>query len=152
MTVQQPDILICEHPSIDLEGFVTFSDNGWFRANLELPLHVFEAMRKYPSGTNTGLNRGYVATFRINGNGTFELVSVEFPLHEPACVQRCNFVFEGDFFVPVWRYFADSLNIRIPFEDGVVNENRDDWKVVGKPRYGDDWAEVLSQVGIRHRD
>ena len=126
MTVQLLDSLICEHPRIDLSDYKI--DSETLHPSLSIPLGECNVPPETQSGVSSNLWRGYLATFRLNANGSFELIQIEFPNYRPPYKQNFALVYEGDFSVRFQKQFGwNAPSITIPFVNGLIVEDESTW-------------------------
>ena len=71
---------------------------------------------------------GYIATMRLHADHRLELVQFDFPYHENTPTQICNAFFTGDFSI-TFRPFFHGPNTTIPFRDGRVIPDQDEWGI-----------------------
>ena len=71
---------------------------------------------------------GYIATMRLHADHRLELVQFDFPYHENTPTQICNAFFTGDFSI-TFRPFFHGPNTTIPFRDGRVIPDQDEWEI-----------------------
>jgi hypothetical protein len=120
MTHQASDRLINDFDSLDIQG-----------------LHLYNVSFDLPEPPNVDENyscsalwRGYIATFRINQSGTFELLQFEIPHFsgEPTIQKIESGLYWGDFEITL-RPFFTGPNTTIPFRSGVVVPEKHNWKI-----------------------
>ena len=127
MTAQASDRLVNEHPDVDLDGLLLY------RVSAGLP----EPPKINSSAASSNLWRGYIATFRLNSNGTFELLNYEIPSRDGGHIIQqvdCGFYF-GDFTITL-RPFFTGPNTVIPFVSGEIVRDRSRWKIDETPIHG----------------
>lgn len=99
--------------------------------------------------SSTGLYRGYVATWRLNDDGTLELLRFEFPNYiEPRVVVQevAPTKIQGDFPI-TFRPFFHGPNTEIPFRNGHVIEDRANWSIEDQ-RLTAQVTESLGEAGL----
>lgn len=147
MTAQDPDILINEHPRVDLRHLELYHFRG-----VELPV-----LPQFPESNPlcTSLWRGYIATFHLTAEGTLHLTSYDFPHADPPVPQHevTEGQITGDFWL-IMRPFFFGPNVEIPFRDGRIVEDSSKWLIGDQTLHGRvarriKNAGLLVDVGIR---
>ena len=120
MTAQSPDRLVNEHPEVDLGGLLLY------HVSADLP----EAPKFNLNVRATNLWRGYIANYRLNSNGTLELLSFKIPTSDRRqTIQNVtNGLYFGDFEITLRPFFAGP-NTTIPFIGGTIQVDRESWKI-----------------------
>ena len=120
MTHQASDRLINDYDSLDIRGLYLYN------VSVDLP----EPPSVDKNYSCSGLWRGYVATFRINQSGTFELLHFEIPHFsgEPTIQKVESGLYWGDFEITL-RPFFTGPKTTIPFRAGVVVPEKHKWKI-----------------------
>ena len=126
MTFQQLDNIVCEHPRVDLSGHKI--DSGHILFKLPIPISECDIPDGTVTATVSSLWRGYLATFRLNSDGTFELILIENPYFRPPFRQEFNLIYEGDFKI-TFQGGLEGGSKTIPFENGVIVEDELRWDV-----------------------
>lgn len=85
-----------------------------------------------PGGHSTALRRGYIAHYRLNQDGSLDLVSYSYPVSGPPGHDPVGETFEGDFWL-VMRETAFGPRTYIPFRDGKVVVDRVAWVFEDSP-------------------
>jgi hypothetical protein len=130
VTDQVPERILNEHPRLDFTNYSLYFVNG-----TELPVapkNAGEAMRC------TALWRGYVATFRLTGDGRLVLTHYEYPYSDIPGHDVENGLLTGDFSL-VFRQTFWGPSVAVPFRDGYVVEDRSQWDI--------DDQTILATVG-----
>lgn len=133
MTAQSPDILINEHPRIELRGLHLYgvirndfrSNHGWGDR------YLFASPANPPQDAVrcSALWRGYIATFRLDENGSLTLLSYRYPLSlTKAKTETINELLNGDFWLVLKPTFS-APRTYVPFIDGKIVENESQWIV-----------------------
>ena len=140
LTAQQSEILINDS-DVDL---------GWLKpyfVRREGKTDAFPVSPVLPeSSTRCSMNwNGYVATMRLHSDYRLELEHFDFPFAANSPSQACNVYFDGDFSI-TFRPFFSGLNTTVPFRDGRIVPNRNEWQIDDQTMDG-----VVSSV-IRKRD
>ena len=131
VTAQQSDILINEHPRVDLGGlhlyYLRRGDIDGDDERLALPVTP-----DMPEGSRncSSLFRGYIATFRLEVDGKLRVVSYEFPYAPEGTPNQAvsDGVVTGEFWM-VMRPFFSGPNTNVPFRDGQIVEDRSEWHI-----------------------
>lgn len=123
MTHQIPDQFFNEHPRVDL------THQELYFVSKELPVKP-----EPPEGYRlcTALWRGYLGAWRLNEDGALDLLRLAYPnfeekgkgytqMFEPAQMA-------GDFTL-TFRPFFTGPNAVVPFQDGVIVEDRSKWEI-----------------------
>jgi hypothetical protein len=131
MTAQVPDKLINEHPRVDfgdlqLYGIIA----GDIRPSCDWPKPFRLPTPPSPpanAATSSAWWRGYIATFRLNPDGTLDHLCYEYSLSSKEWVpQSVNDRLTGDFWLDMRPHFDDKRTY-VLFRDGHVVEDRDQW-------------------------
>ena len=90
---------------------------------------------------STGLYRGYVATFCLGRDGQLVLQSYSYPTDlNRFDIQPVNELLTGDFWIVLQRHFHDNWCRLIPFRDGCVITDRQQWQ-----ERTWDWSDMTSE-------
>lgn len=142
MTAQIPDMLINEHPSIDINGLSLFgvirgdtsSNHGWGEP------YQFENQPHPPEGQrrSTALHRGYISSFRLTAAGTLLLVEFRYPESGirngmKGQSESINEQLTGDFWLVLQPTFFGPRTY-VPFENGRIVEDKSLWHRERKER------------------
>jgi hypothetical protein len=153
MTVQIPDELINECPDVNLAGLYLYavitgdiqSNYGW---GMDYPFR--HKPRPPKSGGSSANWRGYVASFRLTSEGRLVLVSYNYPASAKKTREEVNEPLIGDNWITIpeepfgpgteeveeqlvgdfWIVMTEEFfgrRIYIPFRDGVIVKDRDQW-------------------------
>lgn len=128
MTAQQPDILLNDYNAID------FEDLGLFGVLTSHPRQG--AVERYrlrtrplpPGGaiTTTALWRGYRTLYRLTDRGRLVHEGYQYETSSGYAVQQAGEDLTGNFWLQMrQRYFGQ--NIYIPFPNGLLKKDRDQW-------------------------
>ena len=113
---------INEHPCVDVSPLKLYF------VTAELPIEPTppeDALRC------TALWRGYIGTWRLNANGTLELLGFTFPHFDDGKNLTQEFPpakADGNFTL-TFRPFFQGPNTKVPFENGHVIEDRKKWQI-----------------------
>ena len=135
MTAQDPDKLLNECPTLDVEGLYLFgiirgdidTNHGWGEP------YVFESTPKAKDEQYwcSSLWRGHVASYRIEANGRVTLLRYDYPYHyhlpEEERTEDLSEELSGDF----WLVFKDCFfgpRVYLPACDGRVVADRSRWR------------------------
>ena len=152
MTAQAADKLLNNHPRVDfgdlrLYGLIRSSpteSNRWSGVLGE----VFDyprLPRDQKDGYSTACYRGYVASHRLNPDGTLTLVGYEYTHLEPTTIDgkesvsiqteedAVNESVTGDFWMILRPHFYSDPSTFVPFRDGHIIEDRSQWIVSPHP-------------------
>ena len=133
MTAQASDILINEHPRIELGGLHLYgvirndirSNHGW------VDRYLLASPPNPPHDTVrcSALWRGYTATFRLDENGSLTLLSYRYRLSlSKAKTEMINERLNGDFWLVLKPAFF-APRTYVPFIDGKIVEDESKWVV-----------------------
>ena len=129
MTAQEPDIVI-DDSGIELgwlKPYFVRSVNQ--KADSEADCFPVPPVLPASNAFCSSLWRGYVATMRLHPDGRLELVKYDFPYAtKDAPAQICNAYFTGDFSI-TFRPFFFGPNTVVPFRDGMIVRDRDEWDI-----------------------
>lgn len=122
MTAQMPENFINEHPRIDVSHLKLYFVSAELPAKPNPPENYT---------LSTDLWRRYVATWRLNFDGTLELLQFEFPdfPDDDTVVQKLEPQTVAGDFTLTFRPFFHGPNTEIPFVDGRVIEDRSKWEM-----------------------
>ena len=123
MTAQYPERLINEHPRIQ------FGEVDLYSVSCDLPVEPQRPDDKL--FVTTALWRNYIGTWRLNPDGRLQLIEFEFPRvnGDESSFQRVrNGFVSGDFTINLRPFFAGPHTV-VPFADGVIVENRTEWRI-----------------------
>ncbi|MEM7557939.1 MAG: hypothetical protein AAF394_02325 [Planctomycetota bacterium] len=88
---------------------------------------------------------GYIAILRLHADYRLELEQFEFPYFDDMAPQVCNAFFSGDFSI-TFRPFFGGPRTKIPFRDGRIVQDREEWEIDGQTV--DAWVDrVLRRSG-----
>ncbi len=120
MTHQASDKLVNEYESLDIGGLLLY------HVSVGLP----EPPRVDANYRCSALWRGYIATFRINPAGTFELLQFEIPHFEgkPTIQELKSGLYWGDFEITLRPFFTGPKTV-IPFKSGVIVSDQQQWAI-----------------------
>jgi hypothetical protein len=134
MTAQMPDRLENKHPRMktDLDGLYLYgvtrgdvrtSPNGWGDTNA----FVAKPIRPANASICSALWRGYIAKFLLQEDGRLRLVDFEHLIGLKEWFrQPVDELLEGDFWMVLKPEFF-ALRTYIPFKDGLLIEDREEW-------------------------
>ena len=161
MTHQLSNNLVCRHPRINLSGYEI--DSEYYSPELHFAMSHWSKCPTHHVSSN--LWRGFLATFRLNENGTFELVCLEYP-DVSGSRQDFNIVYGGDFFVAFQIGFGVEFSSKtIPFENGKIVEDQSTWQCdepfqpttvfefrsapISRARLGFESTKICEELGIK---
>ena len=90
----------------------------------------------------TGNWNGYIANLRLHADYRLELEQFEFPYFDDMAPQVCNAFFSGDFSV-TFRPFFGGPRTEIPFRDGRIVQDREEWEIDDQTLDG--WVDRVHQ-------
>src|SRR5262245_1902702 len=132
MTAQYPDKLVNKHPRVKLDGLHLYgvirgdprtSRAGWGDGDA----FATRPRRPSPATLCTALWRRYVATFVLQPDGRLRLAVFEYPgALTDRRTQEVDELLAGDFWMVLKPEF-EGLRTYVPFQDGVVVEDRAAW-------------------------
>lgn len=132
MTAQYPDKLVNKHPRVRLDGLHLYgvirgdphsSQGGWGDCS------AFSTQPSPPADgiMCTALWRGYVATFLLQLDGQLRLTTFEYMYSVRKWQKHAvDELLDGDFWLVMKRDFFGQRTY-IPFRNGVVVEDREQW-------------------------
>lgn len=97
--------------------------------------------RKQTDGYSTACYRGYVASHRLNPDGTLTLICYEYMRMKPTTIEGkesvsieideepVNALVTGDFWMILRPHFYSDPSTFVPFRDGHIVEDRSQWLV-----------------------
>jgi hypothetical protein len=131
MTAQRAENLLNEHPRLRLDGLKLYAiirgdprDNYGWGEKFEFPVPPSPPANR---AVCSAWWRGYVATFRLNADGTLDHVRYEYSVSIDNWVsQEVNARLTGDFWLRMAPTFFGPKTF-IPFRGGRIVEDRDEW-------------------------
>ncbi|MEM7317068.1 MAG: hypothetical protein AAF497_28375 [Planctomycetota bacterium] len=122
MTAQIPEEFLNEHPRVDFPLLKLFCVS----ADLpETPKSSKNAVR------STALWRGYIGTWRLNLDGTLDLLRFTYPHFDAGKSKSQEFTAKparGDFWLD-FRPFFEGPQTKVPFRSGKIVEDREQWQI-----------------------
>ena len=119
MTAQDPEKLVSDS-DVDLTWLRPYDvSESSYPVQPELPVN--------PRFCSANWN-GYIANLRLHEDYRLELEHFEFPFADDAGPQICNAFFRGDFSITFRPFFAGPRTT-IPFRDGRIVQNREQWEI-----------------------
>lgn len=152
MTAQVADKLLNKHPHVDFDdlrlyGLIrsTPTESKCWSGVLDELFDYPRPPREQKDGYCTACYRGYIASHRLNPDGTLTLIGYEYmhPEHaiidgkESASIQveedAVNESVTGDFWMILRPHFYSDPSTFVPFRDGHIIEDRSQWIVSPQP-------------------
>ena len=119
MTAQIPEILVNDS-DVDLKWLRPYDVS---RSSYPVPPEVPDNSIRCSANWNE-----YIAELRLHADYRLELEQFEFPFADDAGPQICNAFFRGDFSITFRPFFAGPRTT-IPFRDGRIVQDREQWEI-----------------------